>query len=47
MKFPKVPSNGMIFWIVVIAFLVALGAIWLSNTNDTVGDAVNSGWFNG
>lgn len=47
MKFPKIPSNGMIFWIVVIALLVAMFAIWLSNNNDTVGDLVGGSWFNG
>lgn len=42
----KVPAGNELFWMALVALIVALFAIYLSNTNDKVGDVVKSGWFN-
>lgn len=36
----KLPSKNVIFWVAVIGFLVALGAIWASNNVDAIEDIV-------
>lgn len=41
----KIPSGNDLFWIVLIAFLVSLIAIYLSNNNEQVSKLTDNGWF--